>query len=244
MHRLELLAAFAAVALTATPGWPAEKDKPASGAAVKRVVKRINDKAASRAIVKRAMERIEEGLWWSSAIDDFEKALELDPDNLEAFVLLCKAYRWEAEGAPDSTLVWLGRHAHKDCGWSFACEAKDAPRFANPGTDPSRSKATALAALTFLGAGYCKLGSGYCHEVQGGVDFLGSEMKLTDRGGDLRGERGDMIAHALATLVFSSLVKMRDDQRLSARARPPCGSSSSPSTRTEGGACSRGRPAT
>jgi hypothetical protein len=92
-----------------------------------------------------------------------------------------------------------------DGSWAF----DDAKQFANAGSDRSHVTATALALETLAAAGYTHREGNQCERVEKGLKFL---LKQQTKEGDLRGEHGDLIAHAAAAGVLCALVGMSDDK--------------------------------
>ena len=112
----------------------------------------------------------------------------------------------ESEKAVEAGLQWIAKHQENDGGWRFdlgMCGRRGDCR--NPGTHSSRTAATAVALLPFLGAGYTPLDkSPHGRVVERGIRFLmdsknGVELSV---GVNLQqGEQG-MYSQGLATIAL------------------------------------------
>lgn len=79
----------------------------------------------------------------------------------------------ESEKAVELGLKWIAQHQDRDGGWRFNlgdCGTKNL--CTHPGTHFSRTAATAIALLPFLGAGYTHLDGQYKGVVEKGLRFL------------------------------------------------------------------------
>ncbi len=106
------------------------------------------------------------------------------------------------------SLDWFARQQNPDGNWSFD------GNFANPGKWKSKTGATAMALLPFLGAGQAHKQGKYKTTVDKGIQFLLKQMKNSCGGRDLRGEGGEMIWHGMATLVLCEAYAMTHDKSL------------------------------
>lgn len=144
----------------------------------------------------------------------------------------------ESEDAVERGLEWLARHQLPDGGWAFDLTEKDSngregtcnglcsnSLATSGGTEyrsglhPSRTAATALAVLPFLGAGYIHTESNkYQKTVAAGLRFLEyNAITKADQGIDFRaGFEGDGAAYiqALAVLVCCEAYEMTKDPSL------------------------------
>jgi hypothetical protein len=118
-------------------------------------------------------------------------------------------------------LSWLAERQNKDGSWSFSPPGQtDEPKFANPGTWRSRSGATGLALLPFLGAGQNHKSRGpYRKSIAAGLDYL-----LAQAGGrrdvvDFRGEGNNMLWHGIATDAICECYGMTGDKSLAGPAQ-------------------------
>lgn len=120
------------------------------------------------------------------------------------------------ERAIAAALYWLSRHQNADGSWSFdGLGSSDKPSYADPGKCRSKCGATALALLSFAGAGQTHQSSGlYRKNIQAGVKYLLDQVAKGPGKADLRGEGGDMRWHAAATLALSELYAMTNDKTL------------------------------
>lgn len=100
----------------------------------------------------------------------------------------------ESERAVELGLEWLAEHQFEDGGWRFNLE--EHPRCAgycgDSGSYTTTTAATGLALLSFLGAGYTHTEGKYADVVSRGLYYLDEHMEITDRGGDLRDNGGDL----------------------------------------------------
>jgi len=118
----------------------------------------------------------------------------------------------ESENAVDLALKWLADHQFPDGGWSFKhqlcphCQGK----CPNPGEiEESRTGATAMGVLPFLGAGQTHQVGDFQQTVAAGLKFLIARMVMRPgQGGDLRDTGGRMYSHGLATLALCEAYAM------------------------------------
>ena len=118
------------------------------------------------------------------------------------------------EAAVEAGLEWLAAHQQKDGGWSLYF-ADSCGRCSHSGTSWSnrRTAATALALLSFLGAGYShQTESRHKRVVESGLSFL-----IRDVNGGIDGEaikRDDlrMYSHGLATIALCEAYAMTKEQ--------------------------------
>ncbi len=113
-----------------------------------------------------------------------------------------------SEKAVDLGLQWLAKQQNADGSWSFQ------GNFANPGKWRSKTGATGLVLLPFLGAGQTHTEGKHKATVRNGLNFLIKQMKITPKGGDLRGEGGEMLWHAMATIALCEAYDMSRDKIL------------------------------
>ena len=121
-----------------------------------------------------------------------------------------------SEAAVGMGLKWIASHQIPDGGWSFdhgKCPMHVGP-VNNPGSVQSRSGATAMALLPFLGAGQTHMEGEYKETVRRGLYFLGSQIKLGPSGGDLRGQGGNMYCHGLAAITLCEAYALTQDKAL------------------------------
>ncbi len=99
----------------------------------------------------------------------------------------------ETEAAVEAGLAWLAAHQYPDGSWRFDLDPcpNCLGQCRHSGVGRTDCASTGLALLCFLGAGYTHEEGPYQDTVQGGLYFLTQQMRLTRRGGDLRGRSGE-----------------------------------------------------
>ena len=100
----------------------------------------------------------------------------------------------------------------EDGGWSFKLDS----RSSNPGTEESRTAATAMALLPFLGAGYTHQDGPYTDVVGKGLYFLQRKAVVTPNGANL--QDGTMYGQGLATIALCEAYAMTGDREVFLRA--------------------------
>lgn len=124
-------------------------------------------------------------------------------------------------GSPDSEasvergLRWIASQQHEDGSWSFNIpKESDKPVYTHPGTEASRTAATAMAILPFLGAGYTHLGGEHQGTVERGLYYLMSQVKMGPYGADLRSgsQNAQMYAQGFAAIVFCEVAAMTGEK--------------------------------
>lgn len=161
----------------------------------------------------------------------FDPSENVTPSRLVPIVpLLREAPRMRTRGelvpgGPDYTefviaagLKWLLRHQLEDGGWSF--DHQLAPECQGKCDEPgemaeSRTAATALALLAYLGAGQTHREGTYKETVQRGLKFLIARQRRTERGTCRMDEpEGYLHSHSLATLALSECYRMSKDPKV------------------------------
>ena len=112
------------------------------------------------------------------------------------------------EKAVERGLRWIMSKQQEDGGWSFKLDS----RSANPGTEESRTAATAMALLPFLGAGYTQKEGPYTDVVGKGLYFLQQRAVMTPNGANL--QDGTMYGQGLATIALCEAYAMTEDPTL------------------------------
>ncbi|MGL6227366.1 MAG: prenyltransferase/squalene oxidase repeat-containing protein [Thermoguttaceae bacterium] len=135
----------------------------------------------------------------------------------------------ESEEAVEKGLRWIVLHQNReDGGWSFRHQYRNEitqKEFAcpceNSGTHSSRTAATALALLPFLGAGYTQLEGPYQQVVQRGLQFLidpKNAIPLSTGFNFQQGKQG-MYSQALTTLALCEVYGMTREKAKTANQR-------------------------
>ena len=115
-----------------------------------------------------------------------------------------------SEDAVDLALQWLAAHQLQDGSWNFDHRQGDCQgRCDKHGSyNASRNAATAIALLTFLGAGETHLIGDYQANVNAGLKYLLSTMKMNDNIGSWHEKVGNSYSHGLATLAITEAFAM------------------------------------
>ncbi|MBI1249315.1 hypothetical protein GC197_15900 [bacterium] len=118
------------------------------------------------------------------------------------------------EDAVERALRWIAAHQLKDGSWSFNHhEAEIGKLSPNPGEPLTRTGATGLALLPFLGKGYTHMNDNpYRDQIERGLYFLRTNQIVNANGGDL--QDGSMYGHGLATLALCEAYAMTKDPAL------------------------------
>ncbi len=114
----------------------------------------------------------------------------------------------ESEDAVERGLRWIMAQQRPDGGFSF----RHLRGARNPGTESSRTAATALCMLPYLGAGYTHQEGPYRDVVQRGMYYLVRSARQTQHGADL--QNGTMYAQGLATIALCEAYAMTGDPAL------------------------------
>ena len=136
-----------------------------------------------------------------------------------------------SETAVDAALRWLAEHQSADGSWSFdhrdgLCQG----RCRDPGSmKAAKNAATAMALMTFLGAGHSHVEGRYRENVARGLKFLLATLKQKDRVGSWHEAVGNATnySHGMACLAVCEAYGMARDHK--PRKTPP----KSPSEMTE-----------
>jgi hypothetical protein len=125
-----------------------------------------------------------------------------------------------SEAAVARALEWFAAHQNQDGSWNF--DHRTGPcqgRCGDPGRlSDCKTGATAMALLPFLGAGQTHKEGKYKANVNAGLYFLTSQMKVQNRNGmqagDLAQGGGSMYSHGLAAIVLTEAYAMTQDRGL------------------------------
>jgi hypothetical protein len=130
-----------------------------------------------------------------------------------------------SEAAVARALEWFANHQNPDGSWSY--DHRTGPcqgRCSDPGRlADCKTGATGMALLPFLGAGQTHKTGKYKRNVEMGLYFLTSQMKVSNRGGmqagDLAQGGGSMYSHGIASIVLCEAYAMTHDKGLMAPAQ-------------------------
>jgi hypothetical protein len=115
-----------------------------------------------------------------------------------------------------AALRWLAAHQMPDGSWNFNhCRGECQGRCANPGSlTQSTRAATAMALMTFLGAGQTHLEGQYRPNVKAGLAYLMRTMKIHGSAGSMEESGGSMYAHGLGSIALCEAYAMTRDRGL------------------------------
>jgi len=123
----------------------------------------------------------------------------------------------DSERAVDAALKWLAEHQSADGSWSFdhrdgLCQG----RCPNPGSmKAAKNAATAMALMTFLGAGHSHVEGRYKENVAKGLKFLLATLKQQGRVGSWHEAVGNATnySHGMACLAVCEAYAMARDHK-------------------------------
>lgn len=137
----------------------------------------------------------------------------------QARTILARAYGGSSatEAAVNSGLAWLKRHQRKDGSWSFdhrgdGCDCADAG-----GLGGATVAATAMAMLSFVGAGHTHQAGNYQPEMKKALEFLKQEAAKAPAPGDFRQQTAGnhrMYGQGLVTILLCELYGMTQDREV------------------------------
>lgn len=118
------------------------------------------------------------------------------------------------EDAVERALRWIAAHQLPDGSWNFDHHKAEIGKLSpNPGEPLTRTGATGLALLPFLGKGYTHMNDNpYRDQIEQGLYFLRANQIVGPNGGDL--QDGSMYGHGLAALALCEAYAMTEDPAL------------------------------
>ncbi|GAA4427803.1 prenyltransferase/squalene oxidase repeat-containing protein [Bremerella cremea] len=118
------------------------------------------------------------------------------------------------EDAVERALRWIAAHQLPDGSWSFNHHEVEVGKLSpNPGESLTKTGATGLALLPFLGKGYTHMNENpYRDHIERGLYYLKANQIVGPNGGDL--QDGSMYGHGLATLALCEAYAMTEDPSL------------------------------
>jgi hypothetical protein len=123
------------------------------------------------------------------------------------------------EKAVNNALKWLANHQAEDGSWNFDHKLDNTSKkciCSKPGDlVDCRTGATAMALLPFLGAGHTPQGGPYRENVEKGLYYLVSQVKVEDgTRGNLAQGGGSLYSHGLAAITLCEAYAMTKDKGL------------------------------
>jgi len=118
------------------------------------------------------------------------------------------------EDAVTRALAWIAAHQMDSGSWNFDHhQVPIGKRSPNPGVPVTKTGATGLALLPFLGKGYTHLNENrYRDQVDKGIYFLRGQQVISTKGGDL--QDGTMYGHGLAAIALCEAYAMTRDESI------------------------------
>jgi hypothetical protein len=122
-----------------------------------------------------------------------------------------------SEKAVAMALKWFAEHQNPDGSWNF--DHRLSPQCRGRCAEPGKmvdctTGATGLALLPFLGAGHTHKEGKYRPQVEKGLYYLTSRMKVKNGQGDLAEGGGNMYSHGIAAIVLCEAYAMTHDKSL------------------------------
>ena len=120
----------------------------------------------------------------------------------------------QSEAAVGYGLKWLSRHQLTDGSWSFDHTGANNCDCDQPGKlAQTRQGATAMALMTFLGAGHTYYSGTFHKNVTAGLNFIMNNGKMTENGADFRGvaeANSGMYVQGIVTIALCEALAMND----------------------------------
>jgi hypothetical protein len=116
-----------------------------------------------------------------------------------------------SERAVEDGLRWILAHQSADGSWGFHHQKAGGCKCSHPGERESKTAATGLSLLAFLGAGYTHQNGQHQAVVNAGLKYL---MKTMRSNGSWLGDSDKMYSHAIATIALAEAWQMTGDETL------------------------------
>lgn len=181
--------------------------------------------ASARDLYRKAVKEFDSGeegalITLRNACRRYEEAVDGDPTDVELFIERCRAQRLRAEKTDpndgrvaDRALEWLMRQQTRAGLWTFRYEHPEG-NAAEESVDRSTIRSTSIALLAMFGAGKSHRDGRWQNEIEAGLTYVMSEARVDAKGIDFRGACGDVVSHALATMLLCEAYEMTSDPRL------------------------------
>lgn len=116
-----------------------------------------------------------------------------------------------SERAVEDGLRWILAHQSAEGSWGFHHQKAGRCKCSHPGERESKTAATGLALLAFLGAGYTHENGQHQAVVDAGLKYLTKTMR---KNGSWLGNSDQMYSHAIATIALAEAWQMTGDETL------------------------------
>ncbi|PQO38895.1 hypothetical protein C5Y96_03215 [Blastopirellula marina] len=170
---------------------------------------------SSQAATLETMSDLQKNLPWQMAVPSKSGGgFQGRSGELQKQLLAARGGSPATEDAVERALRWIAAHQLPDGSWSFNHHEVEVGKLSpNPGEPLTRTGATGLALLPFLGKGYTHMNENpYRDQIEQGLYFLRGNQVVGPNGGDL--QDGSMYGHGLAALALCEAYAMTGDPAL------------------------------